>query len=91
MLAPVAITAYALYFIVSTIDSWIPIFTYTDDKGVVHVQNYGLGFVVIIVALIIIGYVSSFFITGQIVSFIDKNPAKDARYQTYLLHHPRFL
>jgi uncharacterized membrane protein len=72
VLAPVAITAYALYFIVSTIDSWIPIFTYTDDKGVVHVQNYGLGFVVIIVALIIIGYVSSFFITGQIVSFIDK-------------------
>ena len=72
VLAPVAITAYALYFIVSTIDSWIPIFTYTDEKGVVHVQNYGLGFVVIIVALIIIGYVSSFFITGQIVSFIDK-------------------
>ncbi len=72
VLAPVAITAYALYFIVSTIDSWIPIFTYTDDKGVVHVQNYGLGFVVIILALIIIGYVSSFFITGQIVSFIDK-------------------
>lgn len=72
VLAPVAITGYALYFIVSTIDSWIPIFTYTDEKGMVHVQNYGLGFIVIIVALIVIGYVSSFFITGQIVSFIDR-------------------
>lgn len=72
VLAPVAITGYALYFIVSTIDSWIPIFTYTDEKGTVHVQNYGLGFVVIIAALIVIGYISSFFITGQIVSFIDK-------------------
>lgn len=71
ILAPVTITAYALYFIVSTIDGWIPLFTYTDDKGVVRVQNYGLGFVVIIIAIITIGYVSSFFITGRIVSFID--------------------
>lgn len=72
ILAPVTITAYALYFIVSSIDSWIPIFTYTDEKGVVHVQNYGLGFVVIILAIVVIGYISSFFITGQIVGFIDK-------------------
>ncbi len=71
ILAPVTITAYALYFIVSTIDGWIPLFTYTDEKGVVRVQNYGLGFVVIIIAIITIGYVSSFFITGRIVSFID--------------------
>lgn len=71
ILAPVTITAYALYFIVSTIDGWIPLFTYTDDKGVVRVQNYGLGFVVIIIAIVTIGYVSSFFITGRIVSFID--------------------
>lgn len=71
ILAPVTITAYALYFIVSSIDGWIPIFTYTDEKGVVRVQNYGLGFVVIIIAIITIGYVSSFFITGRIVSFID--------------------
>ena len=48
VLAPVAITAYALYFIVSSIDSWIPIFTSTDEKGVVRVQNYGIGFLLII-------------------------------------------
>lgn len=72
ILAPVAITLYALYFVVSTIDGWLPIFSTTDEQGRVHVQNYGLGFVIIIAALIIIGYFSSFFITGRIVSFLDK-------------------
>ncbi len=72
ILAPVAITAYAIYFVVSGIDSWIPIFTYTDSQGVVHVRNYGIGFILIIVLLIIIGYISSFFITSRIVSFFDK-------------------
>lgn len=72
VLAPVTITAYALYFIVSTIDGWIPIFTYTDEKGLVHVQNYGVGFVVIILFIILLGYFSSFFIAGRIVNFVDK-------------------
>ena len=72
ILAPVAITAYAIYFVVLGIDSWIPIFTYTDSQGVVHVRNYGIGFILIIVLLIIIGYISSFFITSRIVSFFDK-------------------
>lgn len=72
ILAPVAITAYALYFIISTIDGWIPIFTTTDENGYVHVQNYGLGFIIILVAIISIGYFSSFFITGRILSFLDR-------------------
>jgi uncharacterized membrane protein len=72
VLAPITITAYALYFVVSTIDGWIPIFTHIDEQGVVHVQNYGVGFVLIILVLILIGYFSSFFITGRILSFMDK-------------------
>lgn len=72
ILAPVAITIYALFFVVSTIDSWLPLFHYTDAQGVVHVRNYGLGFVLIIGVIILIGYFSSFFITGRIVSFMDK-------------------
>jgi uncharacterized membrane protein len=36
------------------------------------VQNYGLGFIIIIVAIIMIGYFSSFFINSRIVNFIDK-------------------
>src|SRR5215216_1315436 len=72
ILAPVTITIYAIYFVVSTIDGWIPIFTYVDDRGNVHVQNYGVGFIMIIIAILVIGYFSTFFITGRIVSFMDK-------------------
>ena len=72
ILAPVAITIYSIYFVVSGIDSWIPIFTHVDANGQVHVQNYGIGFVLIIAVIVILGYFSSFFITGRVVSFFDK-------------------
>lgn len=72
IIAPIAVTIYALYFVISTIDGWIPIFTHVDEKGVVHVQNYGLGLILIISAIVLLGYFSSFFITGRIVSFMDK-------------------
>ncbi len=72
ILAPIAITAYALFWVVTSVDSLLPIFTYKDSQGNIKVQNYGIGLVVIIVVLIFIGYVSSFFITGRVVSFVDK-------------------
>ncbi len=72
ILAPVAITIYAIFWIITTIDSWIPIFSYTDEMGVRHVQNYGAGFILILATIVLIGYFSSFFITGRIVSFMDK-------------------
>ncbi len=72
ILGPVTITAYFLYWAFSSIDSWIPIFTYKDAQGLVQVRNYGIGFILIIAVLIVIGYFSSFFITGRIISFFDK-------------------
>ncbi len=72
ILAPVAITIYTIFSVVSTVDAWLPIFRTQDQFGVMHVHNYGLGFLIIIAAVIIIGYFSSFFITGRIVSFMDK-------------------
>jgi uncharacterized membrane protein len=72
IIAPIVVTIYTIFFIISTIDAWLPIFHFKDEQGVSHVQNYGLGFVIIIAAVIIIGYFSSFFITGRIVSFLDK-------------------
>lgn len=71
VLAPVAITIYAILWIITTIDSWLPIFSHTDAEGKIQVQNYGVGFLVIIATIIIIGYFSSFFITGRIISFMD--------------------
>lgn len=72
ILAPIAITAYAIFWVVTSIDSLLPIFTYKDLQGNVRVQNYGIGFLIIILALVVIGYFSSFFITGRVVSFVDK-------------------
>jgi uncharacterized membrane protein len=72
ILAPLAITAYSIFWVVTSIDNLLPIFTYTDLQGNVKVQNYGIGFLIIIAILIIIGYFSSFFITGRVVSFVDK-------------------
>ena len=72
ILAPIAITAYSIFWLVTSIDNLIPIFTYKDLQGNVRVQNYGIGILIIIAALIFIGYFSSFFITGRVVSFVDK-------------------
>ena len=72
VLGPIMITAYVLYWAVSSIDSSIPIFSYKDAQGVVHVRNYGIGFVIIIAVVIVIGYISSFFINSRFASFFDK-------------------
>jgi uncharacterized membrane protein len=72
VMAPVLITFYVIFVVVSYIDNLIPFFTHTDAQGKVHVQNYGLGFLVIIVVVVLIGYFSSFFITNRIIVFFDK-------------------
>lgn len=72
ILAPICITLYAIYFVVTGIDGLIPIFTHKDAGGNVTVQNYGLGFILILLFIVAIGYFSSFFITGRIISFMDR-------------------
>ena len=69
--APVAITIYLIYWFVSSVDSWLPIFTVKDENGHIINRNYGLGFVVIIAALIVIGFLSSNFLTSRIFNLFD--------------------
>lgn len=69
--APLAITIYLIYWFVSSVDSWLPIFTVKDADGKIINRNYGLGFVAIIVALIVIGFLSSNFLTSRIFSLFD--------------------
>jgi uncharacterized membrane protein len=71
VIAPVAVTAYAVYWIVSSIDSLLPIFTSRDETGRIYIQNYGLGFLIIIVAICLIGYLSSFFIKNRLFHLFD--------------------
>ncbi len=72
VLAPVLITFYVLFSVVSAVDNLLPIFTVTDAQGNVKVQNYGLGFIIIILAIVLIGYFSYFFISNRILHFFDK-------------------
>jgi uncharacterized membrane protein len=71
VIAPLAITAYAVYWIVSTVDSLLPIFTAKDETGRIYIRNYGLGFLIIIVAICLIGYLSSYFIKYRLLNFFD--------------------
>jgi len=76
IIAPLAITIYAIYWIISTVDGWVPIFreAVKDAQGNVlryEVKNYGLGFLVILVAIITIGYLSSFFIQSKLFNLFD--------------------
>src|SRR4029079_15641732 len=77
VIAPIAVTIYAIYWIVSTVDNWLPIFRQPvkDFEGHTigyEVKNYGLGFVIVIVSVILIGYLSSFFIQSRVFSVFDK-------------------
>jgi uncharacterized membrane protein len=72
VLAPILITFYILFSVVSSIDNLIPIFTVTDERGLVKVQNYGLGFIIIILLIVLIGYFSYFLISNKIVVFLDR-------------------
>jgi uncharacterized membrane protein len=71
VLAPIVVTGYALFWIVTSIDELIPIFTFTDDEGKVIVRNFGLGFVLIVGAICLVGYLSTFFIQSRIFNLFD--------------------
>lgn len=68
--APLSITVFAIYWIVTSIDALIPIFT-TVEEGRVKVQNFGLGFLIIIASICIIGFLSTFFIQSRIFNLFD--------------------
>ena len=69
--APLALTIYLIYWFVSSIDSWLPLFRVRDAEGHIVNRNYGLGFVAIIVFLIVIGFLSSNFLTSRLFSLFD--------------------
>ena len=76
VIAPLAITGYTIYWVVSTVDSWIPIFREPvyDFQGHVtgyRVKNYGAGFMIVLVTIILVGYLSSFFIQSKIFNLFD--------------------
>ena len=76
IIAPITITIYTIYWVVSSIDNLIPIFYTKSQDGRFVVQNYGLGFLIIILAICLIGYLSSFFIKLKMFSLFESMMAK---------------
>ena len=62
ILGPVSITIYFIYIVFDKIDSIL--------RPAINIP--GLGFVIIIAFIIIIGYLSSFFVMGRLLSVLDK-------------------
>lgn len=62
ILAPIAITAYVLYWLFDKVD------------GILrpYVNIPGLGFVIIIVFVILVGWISSSFLMGSFINFFDQ-------------------
>jgi len=69
--APLGITIFIIYKFVSAVDSWITVIPGKDAAGNEVNRNYGSGFIIIIIALIVIGYLSSNFITSKIFALFD--------------------
>jgi uncharacterized membrane protein len=61
VLAPIAITVYALYWVYDKIDGIL--------RPVVHIP--GIGFIIIILFVLLVGWVSSFFVMGRLLSLFD--------------------
>jgi uncharacterized membrane protein len=61
VLAPIAITIYALYWVYDKID------------GILRplVQIPGIGFIIIIAFVLLVGWISSFFVMGRLLSLFD--------------------
>jgi uncharacterized membrane protein len=62
ILGPVSITIYFIYVVFDKIDSIL--------RPEINIP--GLGFVIIIAFILFVGYISSFFVMGRILSVIDK-------------------
>lgn len=69
--APLAVTVFSIYWVVTSIDDLIPILTFVGDDGKVKVRNFGLGFLIIIAGICIIGYLSTFFIQSRMFNLFD--------------------
>ncbi|RYZ22616.1 MAG: DUF502 domain-containing protein [Chitinophagaceae bacterium] len=71
IIAPVAVTAWAVYWIVDSVDNLIPIFVVKNADGKLVIRNYGLGFIIILAVICLIGYLSTFFIRNRLFSIFD--------------------
>jgi uncharacterized membrane protein len=67
-LAPIGITAYVLYWLFEKVDGILRPAVY----AITHVNIPGLGFVIILLFVILVGWISSHFLMGSAIHFFDQ-------------------
>ncbi len=71
ILAPIGITALTLYWAFVTIDNLIPKEIIPDDTSFNFLKYKGVGFALVLVLVVVVGYLSSSFIIGRIFDLFD--------------------
>lgn len=71
VLAPVSITAYIIYRLFTWLDQLIPVYINLSGDPLKPFYLPGIGFIMVMVGIFLVGYVSSFFVVGRLLSFFD--------------------
>lgn len=71
VLAPIAITIWVIVNVFNWLDQLIPVYINLSGNAQHPFYFPGLGFLMVIAGLIIVGYVSSFFVISRMLSFFD--------------------
>lgn len=71
LLAPIGVTALTLYWVFVTVDNIIPKDLLPIESPLKYLRYKGVGFVLVLVLVIGVGYMSSSFIIGRIFALFD--------------------
>lgn len=71
VLAPVSVTAWVIVFLFNWLDRLIPVYINLSGDPLKPLYLPGIGFIMVIAGLILVGYFSSFFVVGRMLSFFD--------------------
>ncbi|TWF44277.1 putative membrane protein [Chitinophaga polysaccharea] len=71
ILAPIGITALTLYWAFVTIDNIIPKEIIPEDASFSFLKYKGVGFALVLLLIVVVGYLSSSFIIGRIFDLFD--------------------
>lgn len=71
ILAPIGITAFAIYWGFQTIDNLLPLNLVPEHTPLFFLRYKGVGFVMVLFLIILVGYLSSSFILGRLFDLFD--------------------
>lgn len=72
VLAPVLITGWFFYSLFNWLDRLIPIYINLSGNPQKPFYLPGLGLIIVVAVLVAVGYISSFFVVGRLLSFFDQ-------------------